>query len=169
MWGNRCDLSVSAGKDNSQTSNPLKQIGQLDEFILVDDYECLWSYLLAVRDKTISSGKGRIDLVLDNAGSLCVYTLPLFLCIFHIHVFYFDFIVFYFTGFELLTDLCLAEMLLAMHFASQIVFHMKSYPWFVSDTTDNDVKYCISRLQESKLLVERTQGAKWVTRVNEGE
>ncbi|KAJ3367111.1 hypothetical protein GGF32_000173 [Allomyces javanicus] len=50
----------------------------------------------------------RIDLVLDNAG------------------------------FELAADLFLADWLVASGIASQVVFHVKSIPWFVSDTTTTD-------------------------------
>lgn len=68
----------------------------------------------------------------------------------------------------MLSDLCLAEMLLVLQFATKIVFHMKAYPWFVSDTTERDVKYCIDQLQQSNLLVERTQGCAWASRINAG-
>ncbi|XP_067938797.1 damage-control phosphatase ARMT1-like isoform X2 [Watersipora subatra] len=138
LWGNKCDLSISSGQDNSQTSNPLKQIGQLDEFLLVDDYECLWSQLLQLREKHGGCNSVRIDIILDNAG------------------------------FELLSDLCLAEVLLTVGMASQIMFHIKSYPWFVSDTTEDDVKYCLSKLQQSDMMLERCQGNAWAARVNEG-
>ncbi|KNE56078.1 hypothetical protein AMAG_01920 [Allomyces macrogynus ATCC 38327] len=50
----------------------------------------------------------RIDLVLDNAG------------------------------FELAADLFLADWLVASRIASEVVFHVKSIPWFVSDTTTTD-------------------------------
>lgn len=82
LWGNKCDLSISAGKDNSQTSNPLKQIGTLDEFLLVDDFDRLWNQLLVLREKTKQSRSTQLDLVLDNAGnlSLVVYFSPLKVC-----------------------------------------------------------------------------------------
>jgi len=68
LWGNRCDLSISAGRDNSQTANPLKQVGQLDELILADDFNNLWDYLRSLRAKTKTGAKVRIDIILDNAG-----------------------------------------------------------------------------------------------------
>ncbi|KAI9183924.1 Hairy/enhancer-of-split with YRPW motif protein 2 [Blastocladiella emersonii ATCC 22665] len=51
---------------------------------------------------------GRVDFVLDNAG------------------------------FELTADLLLAEWLVAAGLASHVVFHVKAFPWFVSDTTTAD-------------------------------
>lgn len=66
MWGNRCDLSISSGKDNSQLENPLSQLGKLDSSILVDDFDKFWSYLYAVSKEKDSV---RVDIVLDNAGT----------------------------------------------------------------------------------------------------
>uniref|UniRef100_A0A8C3HT72 Sugar phosphate phosphatase n=1 Tax=Chrysemys picta bellii TaxID=8478 RepID=A0A8C3HT72_CHRPI len=43
LWGNKCDLSISAGEDNSQKASPLKSLDNLKTFILVDDTESIWS------------------------------------------------------------------------------------------------------------------------------
>lgn len=61
LWGNKCDLSVSAGQDNSQKTSPIESLSSLKPFILVDDSNMVWSTLR----KTTAS---RVDLVLDNAG-----------------------------------------------------------------------------------------------------
>ena len=58
-----------------------------------------------VWDHLKDSKNGRIDFVLDNAG------------------------------FELFTDLVLADFLLQSGLASQIKFHGKRFAWFVSDVT----------------------------------
>ncbi|KAJ3089084.1 hypothetical protein HK102_007241 [Quaeritorhiza haematococci] len=59
----------------------------------------------------------RIDIVLDNAG------------------------------FELFVDLCLADWMVHSGLASEVVFHVKEYPWFVSDTTVADFEWTLDAAQ----------------------
>ena len=49
-------------------------------------------------------------------------------------------------GFELFTDLVLADFLLTSGVCSQVVFHPKSMPWFVSDVTVDDFKSILAYL-----------------------
>lgn len=42
------------------------------------------------------------------------------------------------AGYELFTDLCLAAFLVTIVPTTKITFHVKLYPWFVSDTTVRD-------------------------------
>ncbi|KAM9311008.1 damage-control phosphatase ARMT1 [Gastrophryne carolinensis] len=58
----------------------------------------------------------RVDIVLDNAG------------------------------FELVTDLILADFLLSLNLASEVHFHAKCFPWYVSDTTKHDFDWTIQQL-----------------------
>jgi len=67
--------------------------------------------------------KRRIDIVLDNAG------------------------------FELVTDLCLAELLLAHDLTDVVHFHVKSMPWFVSDVTCDDWDWTLSQLSQGVMGV----------------
>ncbi|XP_054857650.1 damage-control phosphatase ARMT1 isoform X2 [Eublepharis macularius] len=67
LWGNKCDLSISGGKANSQKSDPLQSLEKLKSFILVDHMENIWS-LLINQKKMNSWSSTRIDMVLDNAG-----------------------------------------------------------------------------------------------------
>jgi len=60
--------------------------------------------------------RGRVDIIVDNAG------------------------------FELITDLLLADALLVHGLASKVVFHTKGHPTFVSDAMDKDVKETIDYL-----------------------
>lgn len=60
--------------------------------------------------------KPRIDIILDNAG------------------------------FELFTDLVLADFLLRYDFASTVHLHVKAIPWFISDVTEFDLKRVLDRL-----------------------
>lgn len=62
LWGNRCDLSISAGKEIKQNGNPFLQIDTLNPFILVDRSKDIWNCI-------INGGSNQtIDFILDNAG-----------------------------------------------------------------------------------------------------
>ncbi|XP_061602482.1 damage-control phosphatase ARMT1 [Cololabis saira] len=128
LWGNRCDLSISAGQDNAQKTSPIESLNSLQPFILVNDSSMVWSTLNSPQEPGESGTKtaDRVDIVLDNAG------------------------------FELVTDLVLADFLVSSGLARQIHFHGKSFPWFVSDVTVNDLQWTI----------QQTMGAnhKWVSK-----
>eukprot|EP01024_Parvocaulis_polyphysoides_P021258 TRINITY_DN20068_c0_g1_i1.p1 TRINITY_DN20068_c0_g1~~TRINITY_DN20068_c0_g1_i1.p1 ORF type:complete len:452 (-),score=62.49 TRINITY_DN20068_c0_g1_i1:198-1376(-) len=64
-----------------------------------------------------TSGGKRIDFVTDNAG------------------------------FELISDICLADYLIQSGAASQIVFQMKGHPTFVSDALPKDFEYTVKTLK----------------------
>ncbi|KAH3845224.1 hypothetical protein DPMN_087499 [Dreissena polymorpha] len=68
------------------------------------------------------TGPVRVDVILDNAG------------------------------FEIITDLCLAEFLLAAKLASFIHFHCKALSWFVSDVTKDDFDHTLSFLTSSNSI-----------------
>jgi hypothetical protein len=57
----------------------------------------------------LDGGRARVDILLDNAG------------------------------YELVTDLALADFLLASGRSAQVVLHAKCYPVFVSDALENDI------------------------------
>ena len=42
--------------------------GNLDDKLLVDDFEDIWNYLFSLKKKISDGAKGRIDIILDNAG-----------------------------------------------------------------------------------------------------
>lgn len=50
------------------------------------------------------------------------------------------------AGFELFTDLCLADFLIHSGVAEQVYFHLKPHPFFVSDATIHDLKNTLSVL-----------------------
>ncbi|KAI8998163.1 DUF89 domain-containing protein [Gaertneriomyces semiglobifer] len=75
---------------------------------------------------------GRVDIVLDNAG------------------------------FELFADLCLADWLIHDGIADTVVFHVKAFPWFVSDTTPQDFEFTLKTLVT---LAEADSNAALVDRV----
>lgn len=53
------------------------------------------------------------------------------------------------AGYELFTDLVLADFIIQYGFVKQIRFHCKSIPWFVSDVNSHDFYWTISQLANS--------------------
>ena len=80
----------------------------MGDAILVDDSEEVWAHLLACHQGQSRGGHVRVDLICDNYGQ------------------------------ELVTDLIFGEFLLASKLATQVCYHVKGLPWFVSDTTIPD-------------------------------
>uniref|UniRef100_A0A8C2KL86 Sugar phosphate phosphatase n=1 Tax=Cyprinus carpio TaxID=7962 RepID=A0A8C2KL86_CYPCA len=64
LWGNKCDLSISGGQDNSQKSSPIDSLPDLQRFILVDNSSMVWSVLVAAQGSR-SSGIKNARLVTD--------------------------------------------------------------------------------------------------------
>ncbi|KAG5846464.1 hypothetical protein ANANG_G00115240 [Anguilla anguilla] len=139
LWGNKCDLSISAGQENSQKSSPVEALEDLKSFILVDDSHLVWSALTGGKTPG-GSGKpqGRVDIVLDNAG------------------------------FELVTDLVFADFLVSSGLARQVHFHGKSMPWFVSDTTREDFSWTIRQTMAANHKWMSKSGAQWQRYVKDG-
>ncbi|XP_077443438.1 damage-control phosphatase ARMT1 [Stigmatopora argus] len=140
LWGNKCDLSISAGVDNSQKASPIESLAAFKLFILVDDSDSLWSTLVTARQQA-QSGKSRsvrVDFVLDNAG------------------------------FELVTDLVLADFLLSSGLAQEIRFHGKSFPWFVSDVTVEDFHWTIRQTMAANHRSMSQRGVQWQQYMKEG-
>lgn len=108
LWGNKCDLSISAGNRAVASGDPVAALQVLQENILTDSKEEAWQYLV---NKT-----GIVDIVMDN------------------------------SGFELFTDLCLADFLVSSGVASKVRMRVKDQPWFVSDTTIPDITWTINQM-----------------------
>lgn len=62
LWGNRCDLSISNGREMKQSGNPFAALSSYESCILVDRTKQIW--------ECVKSGgpTSTIDFVLDNAG-----------------------------------------------------------------------------------------------------
>ncbi|XP_046877443.1 damage-control phosphatase ARMT1 [Hypomesus transpacificus] len=140
LWGNKCDLSISAGQDNSQKANPIDSLADLRPFILVDDSNMVWSTLTSAQrhGEDGQHSAGRVDIVLDNAG------------------------------FELITDLVLAHFLISSGLAREVRFHGKSIPWFVSDVTAHDFQWTIRQTLAANHKWMSKSGAEWQSLVREG-
>ncbi|CAK9818765.1 Damage-control phosphatase ARMT1 [Anthophora plagiata] len=63
LWGNKCDLSLSAGAEVSQNNNPIDILKSLDKDILVNNLDIVWNLLRKQKSNT-----DIIDMILDNAG-----------------------------------------------------------------------------------------------------
>ncbi len=88
----------------------------------------VWSTLVAAQGAGSSGMKhARVDVILDNAG------------------------------FELVTDLVLADFLVSAGLAKQIRFHGKSIPWFVSDVTKQDFEWTIMQTMAANHNVDVSQ------------
>ncbi|KAK7105101.1 damage-control phosphatase ARMT1-like [Littorina saxatilis] len=137
LWGNKCDLSISHGAENSQKQCLLEQLSHLKPNILADDTR---KTLAALRSAAGARNHqaGRVDIVLDNAG------------------------------FELVTDLTFAEVLLATGLASCVHFHGKTMPWFVSDVTQDDFSWTLDTMSASSNTAVSKLGAKWKSRLQDG-
>lgn len=47
LWGNQHDLSRPTGYELPEEANPLEHINRLNEYILIDDSQHIWSTLTA--------------------------------------------------------------------------------------------------------------------------
>uniref|UniRef100_UPI0037E79298 damage-control phosphatase ARMT1 n=1 Tax=Semicossyphus pulcher TaxID=241346 RepID=UPI0037E79298 len=140
LWGNKCDLSISAGQDNSQKTSPIDSLDSLRPFILVDDSNMVWSTLMSIQrpGQPEKTPAGRVDIVLDNAG------------------------------FELVTDLILADFLVSSGLVREVHFHGKSIPWFVSDVTAHDFQWTIRQTMAANHKWMSKSGVQWQRYVKEG-
>lgn len=62
LWGNRCDLSISNGREVKQSDNPFESLDDFESCILHDNSPEIW--------ECIKNGGPdcTIDIILDNAG-----------------------------------------------------------------------------------------------------
>uniref|UniRef100_A0A8C5MJQ1 Sugar phosphate phosphatase n=1 Tax=Leptobrachium leishanense TaxID=445787 RepID=A0A8C5MJQ1_9ANUR len=115
------------------------------KFSILNSLESLKSNILV--DDTefvwllLSQKKGssrRIDIVLDNAG------------------------------FELVTDFVLADLLLSLQLATEVHLHAKCIPWYVSDTTKQDIDWTIKQLLGSNNRWMSKCGETWKENLQKG-
>jgi hypothetical protein len=72
------------------------------------------------------------------------------------------------SGFELFSDLCLAEWLLASGVADKVILHCKQLPWFISDATYRDISWTIRQLNGSNDECLSYLGNHWDQRLANG-
>ena len=133
LWGNKCDLSISAGASNYEKNvDPVGQADLLQPHVLCDDTVNVWRLLRSLKRCDC------VDIVLDNAG------------------------------FELFTDLCLAEFLVSSGMACRVRFHGKLIPWFVSDVTASDWQWTLEQLATSSTAELCKLGQRWQLYLSDG-
>eukprot|EP00241_Pyramimonas_parkeae_P016540 CAMPEP_0114299282 /NCGR_PEP_ID=MMETSP0059-20121206/12887_1 /TAXON_ID=36894 /ORGANISM="Pyramimonas parkeae, Strain CCMP726" /LENGTH=449 /DNA_ID=CAMNT_0001421737 /DNA_START=77 /DNA_END=1426 /DNA_ORIENTATION=- len=109
LWGNRMDLSLWPAGDDTSGS---RASDSFSEALDAGAAQLLTSDVDAVVSELMAAkaaGGKRMDIVVDNAG------------------------------FELLCDLCLADVLVETGAASKVVLQLKGHPTFVSDALAKDV------------------------------
>jgi uncharacterized protein with ATP-grasp and redox domains len=72
------------------------------------------------------------------------------------------------VGLDSLFDLALADFLLGQGWAQEVVFHLKNYPFFVSDAMIKDVRAVISLLQASHVPTVKDLGQRMRDHVESG-
>ena len=124
LWGNQADLSLWPVDDETAASNAPPDPGA--EHLLVDHAPAVSHYLA-------NQERGRVDILLDNAGL------------------------------ELLVDLQLAGFLLAAGLAAEVHLHCKAHPTFVSDAIVQDVREAIQSLAADEHPAARACGQRLQT------
>lgn len=71
LWGNRCDLSISAGREVQHTGNPFTALDEFEDCLLVNKCAEIWDCVKA------APSDGTIDIVQDNSGYECFTDLLL--------------------------------------------------------------------------------------------
>lgn len=77
LWGNKGDLSHSAGKEKSESSTPAShdphhEQHRMKEVLIADDSDTIWQHLRKASSKhcitQMSAALVRVDIVCDNYG-----------------------------------------------------------------------------------------------------
>lgn len=122
------------GTINKDHSSTLFDVSKLNDDLLADDSERIWS---AVADENANSTI--IDIIFDNAG------------------------------YEVFSDLCLADFLVTTKLADKIRLYVKTIPWFISDVTTPDLKWLIEQLRDNKNETLRILGQRWHEYLSKGK
>ena len=147
LWGNKMDLSlwpvkVKKSEYDDQAEDEENVFAKVLEAAKENLLHDDTEQLVALCETIRAKGGGNIDIIVDNAG------------------------------FELVTDLALADHLIADGVAKCVMFQLKSHPTFVSDAMEKDlletVEYYAS-LEESKYPYCHRAGQRWKKYLEEGK
>jgi len=126
LWGNSTDLSLLIDMTEEQIKS-LQSTG--GDHLAATEKNILGNDLAALWNafKGIKDRQGgRVDIVLDNAG------------------------------FELYCDCVYADFLIQSGLATEVRFHAKRYPWFVSDVTKTDWQWLLNTMVYGHLFPKAT-------------
>lgn len=70
-------------------------------------------------------------------------------------------IIFDNSGYEVFSDLCLADFLITTKLADKIRLYVKIIPWFISDVMTDDLKWLIEQLKNHNNETVRILGQRW--------
>lgn len=156
LWANKCDLSLSMGEqvsmDDGNPKNiidPFQMIIDFKDKVLVDDSAKIADLVVAKAEAMAKAIEGcsseqkspeaseapEVSEETQPAPCPAKLTTP--------QTIMFD-IVCDNAGYELFTDLCVANFLVSQNIVKKVRFHVKRIPWFVSDVTPKDFKHVIS-------------------------
>nr|XP_032524289.1 damage-control phosphatase ARMT1-like [Danaus plexippus plexippus] len=160
LWSNKCDLSLSMGE---QVTLGNKDIDASPSQTLIDPIQMIVDY----KDKVLVDDSNKIsDQVFTKAENIAkaieanttfkakcscqrlagappppvhkhTYSIENCSCV--------PDIVCDNSGYELFTDLCLADFLISQNIVKRVRFHVKKIPWFVSDVTPKDFNFVINQ------------------------
>ncbi|KAL3274873.1 hypothetical protein HHI36_019655 [Cryptolaemus montrouzieri] len=71
------------------------------------------------------------------------------------------------SGYELFQDFCLADFLCKNTPVVKIRFHTKNIPWFIWNTTENDMQHLLNRMKQMSKIYIQTLVARWINYINE--
>lgn len=160
LWGNRGDLSLSAGTVEKMKFT--ENMSELRKNLLVDDCSKVWNFLLGARltgqvdtsedhplPKSSSSSNSMMRQNSASSSTSSSHTIPSSLetsraTTSDITI---DFILDN-AGFELFSDLCFADFLISTGLATIVRIRVKARPWFVSDTTKEDIDWVLDNMAE---------------------
>ncbi|EFP78758.1 uncharacterized protein PGTG_04714 [Puccinia graminis f. sp. tritici CRL 75-36-700-3] len=121
LWGNATDLSLLPNMTHEEIQHLQTSSSRKPESVLRDDSAQVWQTCFDFNSSVPGKPSARrIDFVLDNAG------------------------------FELFTDLVLADWIVSNSKAAQIVFHPKLIPWFVSDVMKKDIDQLLESMVDPR-------------------
>jgi Damage-control phosphatase ARMT1-like domain len=149
LWGNKMDLSLWPADVNAASTDVFSSIlEQASTNLLHDDSNQLNDYCcqtLRMRNRSSDespASKVHVDIIVDNAG------------------------------FELVTDLSLAQYLIESGIACTVTFQMKSHPTFVSDALEKDLLETVEYyegLDPSQFPACAHAGQQWRKMLNKGQ
>lgn len=72
------------------------------------------------------------------------------------------------SGYEVFTDLCLADYIISKNLASTIRIYVKTIPWFISDVTAHDFNWILKQLKDNENPTLETLGERWARYIKTG-